>query len=235
PARCGSSTAAGAPANGPRYPGPGLLSWGYPRGRWVTGGAGHPGTLSDFDAPLLGYGFWDLGCLDGEDTIVKSGADILFVDVAPQVEAAAELAVAALLADHPPFLLFLALLAGFGIDGENAFLQGDVQVLLLHAGQFGSDLVVVVQLLDIHPGGEEGADVVAAAPGGRPEIVEEPVHVKETASGYQCHGVPPRKLPGFERVRLQTLAAPGGGRRRASPVQLQRYERNRLFQGVGAA
>src|SRR5690606_14245630 len=99
------------------------------------------------------------------------------------------------------------------------------------AGQFGSDLVVVVQLLDIHPGGEEGADVVAAVPGGRPEIVEELVHVKETASGYQCHGVPPRKLRGFERVRLQTLAAAGGGGRRVSPVQLQRNERNWLFRG----
>src|SRR5690606_15472661 len=42
-----------------------------------------------------------------------------------------------------------------------------------------------------------------------PEIVEELVHVKETASRYQCHGVPPRKLPDIERVRLQTLAAPG--------------------------
>src|SRR5690606_7483960 len=96
-----------------------------------------------------------------------------------------------------------------GIEGEDAFLQGDVQIFLFHAGQFGGDFVVVVQLLDIHPGGEKGADVVAAAPGGRPEIVEELVHVKETASRYQCHGVPPRKLPDIERVRLQTLAAPG--------------------------
>src|SRR5690606_1539093 len=74
-----------------------------------------------------------LRCLEGEDAILEVCCDIALLDVGTEIEAAHELAVAPLLADHLAVLFLDFFVLGFRGDGQHAVFQTDVEILLLHA------------------------------------------------------------------------------------------------------
>ena len=115
---------------------------------------------ADGDLPGLGDHRGLLGQGQLQDAVVVGGGDAALVDAA-DIEGAGEGPVPALPADIGALvsLLLLGLLVG-GLDGEDAFLQLQGDLLLGEAGQLGLQQELVAQVTDVRAeGGQVGVGV----------------------------------------------------------------------------
>src|SRR5690349_19684716 len=103
------------------------------------------GTWCDWNASLLRQlrNISRLGEGHVKDSVVVSSGDVLLSDVLGHPHAPRELAVTPL---HPVVLvrLLLRLLIPLTADGQHSIVEIDVDVLLLHTGQFSLDQPVLV-------------------------------------------------------------------------------------------
>src|SRR5262249_42809919 len=109
------------------------------------------------DADLLRLHFGLLGDDEREDAVAQLGLHVLAVDALGQREAPAEAAERPLVGVEALALLALLGLAATG-HRETILGEGDIEILLLDAGEVGLEHVAVLALEDLEAGNEAGLD-----------------------------------------------------------------------------
>src|SRR5687767_8115934 len=111
--------------------------------------------------------------MNRQQTILVAGLDVFCIDRGRQGDASLELSEVTLAPEAFAFLL-LALLFAFATDRQRAVMQGDIDLLFFHAGQFDVHHEVVFLVVDIE-GGRPTAKEAAVTRG--PREVEETIHL----------------------------------------------------------